>query len=353
MSQGVHLRKYGVETTVDFELYEVDGVDLRTDWSPAQADCEIMKDEGASTMCDNTATDEGSTYSLVLTATEMEYARGVLKIVDAATKVFLDKVIIIETYGNASAMHAMDFDDADGSTLTETGGDGAQLTEAGGDGDHLVEAGGDGDHLTAINLPNQTMDITGSITGNLSGTVGSVTGAVGSVAGNVDGDVSGNVTGTVAGKTPSEAGDAMNLAADAIKAVSYDESTAFPVKADDAGATQIARVGADSDTLETLSDQIDTAQADLDIITGADGTTLATSQGNYAPAKLADEVDNDGTAISLSGAMKLILAVLTGKSSGGGGATIVFRDINDAKNRISATVDANGNRTAVGTRDAT
>jgi hypothetical protein len=34
----------------------------------------------------------------------------VLKIVDAATKVFLDKVIIIETYGNASAQHAMDFD---------------------------------------------------------------------------------------------------------------------------------------------------------------------------------------------------------------------------------------------------
>jgi hypothetical protein len=66
----------------------------------------------------------------------------------------------------------------------------------------LTEAGGDGDHLTAINLPNQTMDITGSITGNLSGSVGSVTGAVGSVAGNVDG----NVTGTVAGVTPEAAG---------------------------------------------------------------------------------------------------------------------------------------------------
>ena len=49
---------------------------------------------------------------------------------------------------------------------------GVGLTEAGGDGDHLNEAGGDGDHLTAIDLPNQTMDITG----NLSGSVGSVTG---------------------------------------------------------------------------------------------------------------------------------------------------------------------------------
>jgi len=64
------------------------------------------------------------------------------------------------------------------------------------------------------------------------------------------------------------------------------------------------------------------------------------------------EVDNDGTAISLAGAFKLILSVLAGKTSGGGTATLVFRDINDAKNRISATVDANGNRTDVGTRDA-
>lgn len=112
MSQGPHPRKYGVETTIDFELYEVDGVDLRTDWTPAQSDCEVMKDEGASTMCTNTATDEGSTYSIVLTATEMQAARLVLKVVDAATKVFLDKVIIIETYGNASAMHAFDLDTA-------------------------------------------------------------------------------------------------------------------------------------------------------------------------------------------------------------------------------------------------
>ena len=65
-----------------------------------------------------------------------------------------------------------------------------------------------------------------------------------------------------------------------------------------------------------------------------------------------EEYDNDGNAISLRGAIKLLLATLTGKSSGGGTATLVFRDVNDAKNRISATVDADGNRTAVGTSDA-
>jgi len=63
----------------------------------------------------------------------------------------------------------------------------------------------------------------------------------------------------------------MGLANDAITAAKFDESTAFPVVATDTGATQIARVGADGDTLETLSDEIATAQTDLDTLTDARG----------------------------------------------------------------------------------
>jgi len=59
-------------------------------------------------------------------------------------------------------------------------------------------------------------------------------------------------------------GDEMALVDDAIEAGKFDESTAFPLKDDDSGATQVARTGADGDTLETLSDQLDVAQADLD-----------------------------------------------------------------------------------------
>lgn len=51
-------------------------------------------------------------------------------------------------------------------------------------------------------------------------------------------------------------GDAMTLAADAIKKVSYDETTAWPLLAEDVNSTKIARTGADSDTLETLSDEV-------------------------------------------------------------------------------------------------
>lgn len=56
-----------------------------------------------------------------------------------------------------------------------------------------AEIGAAGAGLSNINLPNQTMDITGNITGNLSGSVGSVTGAVGSVTGAV-GSVTAGVT---------------------------------------------------------------------------------------------------------------------------------------------------------------
>jgi len=63
----------------------------------------------------------------------------------------------------------------------------------------------------------------------------------------------------------------VTLADDAITAAKFDESTAYPIKSADTGATQIARVGADSDTLETLSDQLDATalEATLTAIKGA------------------------------------------------------------------------------------
>lgn len=164
-----------------------------------------------------------------------------------------------------------------------------------------------------------------SVAGNVDGSVASVAGAVGSVAGNVDGSVASVTAGVsladgavTAAKLGADcitnakiadnaiavenikdaaitaaklAGDcitnakiandaiavenikdaaitAAKLAADCITSAKYDESTAFPVKAADTGATQIARVGADGDTLEDLSDEIgalDVATVNLEI----------------------------------------------------------------------------------------
>lgn len=45
--------------------------------------------------------------------------------------------------------------------------------------------------------------------------------------------------------------------------------------------------------------------------------------------------------------LRLFGSVLMGKASGGGTASITFRDINDSVNRVVATVDSVGNRTAI------
>lgn len=54
----------------------------------------------------------------------------------------------------------------------------------------------------------------------------------------------------------------------------------------------------------------------------------------------------EGT-ITFRQALRIFLSVLAGKSTGGGTVNLTFRDNADSKARITATVDANGNRTAM------
>ncbi len=56
-----------------------------------------------------------------------------------------------------------------------------------------------------------------------------------------------------------------------------------------------------ADTAQTAGDLVAllaTAQSDLDIVTGSDGTTLATAQGNYAPSKAGDAMTLTAAATS-------------------------------------------------------
>lgn len=87
-----------------------------------------------------------------------------------------------------------------------------------------------------------------------------------------------------------------------------------------------------SDATDQINAACDTALTDLDVA-----------------ATVHDEVIEG--SITLRQAIRLFLAVLTGKASGGGTSTITFRDTEDSKDRVIVTVDTSGNRTAVGTRD--
>lgn len=132
-----------------------------------------------------------------------------------------------------------------------------------------------------------------------------------------------------------------------------------------------------------------TAQADLDVLAGSDGVTLATSQPHYAPATAAsataietdtqdiqsrlpaalvggridatvdaagmesgaidailDDAIGDGT-ITLRQALRVLIAGMAGKISGAATTTVTIRNLADTADVVVATVDADGNRTAV------
>lgn len=67
----------------------------------------------------------------------------------------------------------------------------------------------------------------------------------------------------------------------------------------------------------------------------------------FNPDALLDSVNGVETGYSVRHSLRFILAFAAGKLSGAATSTVVIRDINDTKDRISATVDANGNRTAI------
>ena len=106
------LRKYGEAAVITFDLFEIDGIDFRVDALHAAGDTTIMIDEAVEINTTNGFVDEGNGYSITLTATEMQAARIVIYCVDQGTKAWLDRSIVIESYGNAAAQHAFDLDTA-------------------------------------------------------------------------------------------------------------------------------------------------------------------------------------------------------------------------------------------------
>jgi len=104
------LRKYGTATTILFPLIDRGAQDFEsTPVTHASGDTQLSKNEAAFANTANAFAHEGNgIYSLALTATEMEFARGVVTIIDQGTKEWEDQAIIITTYGGSSAQHPID-----------------------------------------------------------------------------------------------------------------------------------------------------------------------------------------------------------------------------------------------------
>lgn len=81
--------------------------------------------------------------------------------------------------------------------------------------------------------------------------------------------------------------------------------------------------------------------------TGTDGVVLATATQQSIATALLDLANGVETSYTLRQALRLILSSAAAKLSGAATTSVVIRDIGDTKDRITATVDADGNRTAV------
>ncbi len=122
----IEIRKYGVLLTtakaIKFVVYGQDGLKYA---SPtfAAGDVTTSKDGGTYANTTNLPVAIGSSWYLVLTAAELT-ARSVHILISdqTATQIWLDDSIIVETFGNASAMYALDFD------IVMRGTDGANTT---------------------------------------------------------------------------------------------------------------------------------------------------------------------------------------------------------------------------------
>lgn len=91
----------------------------------------------------------------------------------------------------------------------------------------------------------------------------------------------------------------------------------------------------------TINSDLSAVDSVVDAIlsdTGTDGVKIAAGE------ILGLMVEN---GLTLQQFLQVFMAVLAGEVLGGGTSTITFRDLADALNRITASVDANGNRTSV------
>jgi len=246
-----------------------------------------------------------------------------------------------------------------------------------------------------------------SQTFSTTGSVGSVTGAVGSVAGNVGGNVVGSVgsvtdpvtVGTNNDKTGYSLATAPPTAgaiADAVWDEAYNQHTTAGTfgklmdilrKANYVTEGSVAAGGTPTTTVfrtdlteatgtfdnQTLlfvsgaltgqSAPIETYSVTNGTITVGDPLTAAPTAGDafvilpdhvHPLGEIADAVLDDAVEGSetLQQTVRLMRAALVGKLSGAANTTVTFRDAADTKARITATVDADGNRSAV-TTDAT
>jgi hypothetical protein len=222
---------------------------------------------------------------------------------------------------------------------------------------------------TTVDFPTFQTTITGDLTGSVGSVAGNVGGSVGSVATAVavSGDAATMATqfltmteldGAVYRYTvnaleqaPAGGGGSTDWTSDertAIRSILGIPASGTTPEDPTAGILDTIR----DDTSELQTDWANGGRLDLllDAVladTGTDGVVLSSSTLNAIADALLDRTAGVETNRTPRQALRLILAAAAGKVSGAGTGTVTIRDTNDGVNRIVATTDDDGNRSAV------
>ncbi len=124
----------------------------------------------------------------------------------------------------------------------------------------------------------------------------------------------------------------------------------------DTDSTQLAAIRADTEDIQSripaalVSGRINAsvgAMASNVVTADALASDAVAEIQSGIPASILDAAAGVETGMTMRQALRVMLASLAGKVSGGGTTTITFRNVGDTKDRIVATVDGDGNRSAV------
>lgn len=384
------ISKYGVARHIYIPIVKRAVVDFAVgaDWTPAAGDVKISKDGGAAANVTNLPTaiamGNGAIWDFSLTATEMQAAQVMVTVADSATKAVEDQSFVIETHGHASAQFQVDLADGVRAGLTSLPNAAAEAagglyTRGSGAGQITQSTNGQVDvdakkwnGLTTVALPliptvaGRTLDCSaggeagldwaniGSPTTaqGLTGTTISVTQVIASVSGAVA-----SVTGAVGSVTAG-----VTLAASAVQAIWDALTTALTTAgsigkrlADFITGDAYVRLGAPAGA--SVSADIAAINAKTTNLPGSPAAvgsamTLTSGERDSVADALLDRANGVETSLTVRGALRLTAAALAGKLSGAATTTVTIRNVPDTKARITATVDVDGNRSAV-TTDAT
>lgn len=166
---------------------------------------------------------------------------------------------------------------------------------------------------------------------------------------------------TYTGNTPQTGDNFARLGAPAGASVSAD-IVAINAKTTNLPAAPASTTNITAGTIATVSGNVNgNVGGSVASVTGLTASNLdATISSRLASASytipptanqnadaLLDRTDAVETGWSIRMVQRILFAVLGGKASGMGTATGIFRSGTDAKDRVTATIDASGNRTAV------